>query len=139
MSRMFANFRLPHLWRARGIYAALLCLAISIFALVSPLGVTNVSAATSAQVTVDASHTLGTLTNTSKGLNTAVWDGNLLDGAATTAIKNAGVHILRYPGGSTSDTYHWQSNTTSPGTNLLPPRITLMLLWVWHKQPAHNQ
>ena len=115
MSRMFANFRLPHLWRARGIYA--LCLAISIFALVSPLGVTNVSAATSAQVTVDASHTLGTLTNTSKGLNTAVWDGNLLDGAATTAIKNAGVHILRYPGGSTSDTYHWQSNTTSPGTN----------------------
>jgi hypothetical protein len=94
---------------------ALLCLLISAIALVNPLGATSASAATGAQVTINAGQALGTLTGISKGLNTAVWDGDLTDSAAATAIKNAGVGMLRYPGGSTSDVYHWQSNSNVSG------------------------
>ena len=75
----------------------------------------HVAAATSAQVTINTGQSLGALTSSSKGLNTAVWDGNLLDSAASTAVRNAGINVLRYPGGSTSDVYHWQSNTNVSG------------------------
>jgi hypothetical protein len=78
------------------------------------------AAATSAQATINASQSLGSLANTSEGLNTAIWDGNLLDSASTAAIKNAGVGVLRYPGGSGSDIYHWQSNTEDNGGYVNP-------------------
>ncbi len=115
MTRMLPRF---HLFRKQSIgiaSVALLCLFVAAFAIANPLSATHVSAATGAQVTVNAGQTLGTLSSISKGLNTAVWDGNLLDSAASTAIKNAGVGLLRYPGGSTSDVYHWQSNSNVAG------------------------
>ncbi len=93
--------------------AGICCTLILSIMIFSPLG--RAVAATSAQVTVNASQSLGSLTNTSEGLNTAIWDGNMLDSASTTAIKNAGVTTLRYPGGSGSDIYHWQSNTEDNG------------------------
>jgi hypothetical protein len=81
----------------------------------SPLNIRQVSAASSAQVTINAGQSLGTLSPISEGLNTAVWDGDMVDSASSAAIKNAGVGLLRYPGGSTSDVYHWQSNTNVSG------------------------
>jgi hypothetical protein len=69
------------------------------------------------QVTVNANQTMGTLSNTSYGINTAVWDGHMLDSASLSAVKNAGVKVLRYPGGSTSDVYHWQSNSNNTSNN----------------------
>ena len=117
MPTAFAYLRLSH-WKGTKIACTMvLCMLISALALVSPLGAISASAATPAipaQITVNAHQSLGKLTTISKGLNTAVWDTNLLDSASTTAIKNAGVQLLRYPGGSTSDVYHWQSNTTVP-------------------------
>ena len=115
MSRMFAGLRLPRRQGAGIASVALLCVLVSVLAIVNPLGATNASAATAAQVTVNAGQSLGTLSGMSKGLNTAVWDGNMLDSAASTAIKNAGIGMLRYPGGSTSDVYHWQSNSNVAG------------------------
>lgn len=117
MSRMFAGLRLrkPRRRGAALVCAVLLCMVASGFAIMNPLGAARVSAATSAQVTVNAGQSLGTLTGLSKGLNTAVWDGNLLDSAASSAIKNAGIGMLRFPGGSTSDVYHWQSNSLVAG------------------------
>src|SRR5215469_3570217 len=115
MTRMFAGLRMP---RRRGIGiagAALLCVLISTVAIVNPLGLSRVHAATSAQATINASQSLGSLTNTSEGLNTAIWDGQMLDSASTTAVKNAGVAVLRYPGGSASDVYHWQSHSEDNG------------------------
>jgi alpha-L-arabinofuranosidase len=105
-------------------WTGLLCAFISTLALLNPWGAHNVSAAASASVTIQANHALGHITDASKGLNTAVWDGNLLDNASTTAIKNADVHLLRYPGGSTSDVYHWQSNTNVPGQGYANPNDT---------------
>lgn len=115
MSRMFAGLPLS---RRRGFWitsAVLLCLLISALTVVNPFGTTRASAATGAQVTVNAGQSLGALTSMSKGLNTAVWDGDLLDSASATAVKNAGIGMLRFPGGSTSDVYHWQSNTLVAG------------------------
>jgi hypothetical protein len=63
------------------------------------------------QVTINANTTVGTLPNTAFGINDAAWDGHLLDSSIPGMLQQAGVQVMRYPGGSTSDYYHWQSNT----------------------------
>jgi alpha-L-arabinofuranosidase len=115
MTRMFARFHTIHRRNAGIASIAVLCLLISAMAITNTLGTTRAFAASSAQVTVNAGQALGTLSTISKGLNTAVWDNDLLDSSTGTAIKNIGVGMLRYPGGSTSDVYHWQSNTLVAG------------------------
>ncbi len=72
-------------------------------------------------VTVDASSVLGTVPSTANGVNTAVFDGHLNDATAATALAGAEVDALRYPGGSTSDVYHWQTNTTVSGQSYANP------------------
>ena len=49
------------------------------------------------------------------GFNTAVWDSNFDSPTTVSLLKEVGARILRFPGGSLSDEYHWASNTT--GTN----------------------
>lgn len=73
------------------------------------------SAQTAVSVGVNAGTNLATIPAQGFGLNTAVWDGNLLDGAIPNLLKQAGVAALRYPGGSTSDVYNWQTNSIVPG------------------------
>ncbi len=72
-------------------------------------------------VTVDASSSLGTVPNDATGVNTAVFDGYLNDSAASSALANAGVDALRYPGGSTSDVYDWQTNSVVDGQSYANP------------------
>src|SRR5579859_4799257 len=98
------------------------CILLLSIVLFSPLE--RAAAASSARATINASQSLGTFTNTSEGINTAVWNGNILDSAAITSLKNANVKTMRYPGGSTSDVYHWQSNTTVPGQSYADPSNT---------------
>jgi hypothetical protein len=86
----------------------------------APLGIgifTSHAAAstTTAVVTVDGAHTLSTLSPLSIGTNTAVWDSHLQDAAVPGLLRQDGVQVMRFPGGSTSDTYHWQTNTDEPG------------------------
>ncbi|WP_236601901.1 cellulose-binding protein [Ktedonobacter sp. SOSP1-52] len=76
------------------------------------------------QVTVDTHHTLATIPETALGTNAAVWDGHLLDQGVPDLLHNAGVKVIRYPGGSTSDVYHWQSNTTEPNQGYANPNNT---------------
>ena len=113
MTRKLHNLPTLHRSRTWFICAAVCSILVLSIAMLSLPG--RASAATSAQVTVNASQSLGSLTNASEGLNTAIWDGSMLDSASTTAIKNAGVSVLRYPGGSASDVYHWQSNSEING------------------------
>ena len=70
---------------------------------------------TTSSVTVNAGATLATIPTPAWGLNTAVWDGNLLDSAVPDLLSKAGVAALRFPGGSTADVYNWQSNSIVPG------------------------
>ncbi len=66
-------------------------------------------------VTVDASRTVRTIDARHFGVNAAVWDA-VFDTTTTIALlTEMGNQTLRFPGGSLSDDYHWQTNTT--GTN----------------------
>jgi hypothetical protein len=81
---------------------------------------TAAAATLSASVTVNASQSLGTFTDIGVGANTAVWDSNLADTQTATLMRNANVKMLRYPGGSYADIYHWQTHTADGGAFIAP-------------------
>jgi hypothetical protein len=70
-------------------------------------------------VTVNAREGLGEIPNTGYGLNSAVWDSQMNTSAVQGLLGQAGVKMLRYPGGSYGDIYHWQNNT-APGGFVAP-------------------
>jgi hypothetical protein len=75
------------------------------------------AAATTApvNVTVNVREGLGTVPSTAYGLNQAVWDGQMNSQFSVNMLKQAGVGMMRYPGGSYGDIYHWQTNTAPGG------------------------
>jgi hypothetical protein len=89
-------------------------LALAIGALLSCPGPAH--SQQTASVTVNAASGLGAVPATALGVNTAVWDGLLLDTSVPTLLKRAGVTTLRFPGGSTADVYHWQHNAATAGS-----------------------
>jgi hypothetical protein len=70
-------------------------------------------------VTVNARLGLATVPATGLGVNDAVWDSQLGTTATSDLLKSAGVGMIRYPGGSYGDIYHWQDNT-APGGYVAP-------------------
>ncbi len=72
-------------------------------------------ATTSATVTVNIGSSLGTIPSTAFGLNASNYDAHLTDPAIPDLVKATGVGVMRYPGGSDADLYHWQSNARTPG------------------------
>jgi hypothetical protein len=79
------------------------------------------ASATNAQVTVNLHQTLSTVSPLAIGVNDAVWDSNMQDAQVPGLLSADGVRVMRYPGGSTADQFHWQTNTldngSSAGTN----------------------
>ncbi|MFC0438876.1 cellulose binding domain-containing protein [Kutzneria buriramensis] len=73
------------------------------------------TASTSTTVSVNATGGLGTIPSNAIGLNTAVYDGHMNDPAIPGLVKAAGITALRYPGGSYSDIYNWQTNVAQGG------------------------
>jgi hypothetical protein len=73
-----------------------------------------------ANVTVNGTAGVGTVPAHAIGLNTAVYDGGMNDAAITPLLKAAGVNALRYPGGSYSDIYNWQTQTAAAGGYVAP-------------------
>jgi hypothetical protein len=49
------------------------------------------------------------------GVNTAIWDSHLGDAQTLPLLQQAGCLALRWPGGSTSDTYHWAAGANRTG------------------------
>ena len=76
--------------------------------------------ALAASVTVNATAGLGAVPAHAMGLNTAVYDGDMNDAAIPALLKAAGVTALRYPGGSYSDIYNWQTQTAAEGGYVAP-------------------
>jgi Cellulose binding domain/Fibronectin type III domain len=70
-------------------------------------------------VTVNADEGLGTVPATAYGLNQAVWDAQMNTAASVSMLSQAGVEMMRYPGGSYGDIYDWQTNT-APGGYVAP-------------------
>jgi hypothetical protein len=63
-----------------------------------------------ASVVVDTSQTLATISKNVLGMNMAAWYDISQSGLAS-AMQSTGVSMLRWPGGSLSDDYHWQNGS----------------------------
>jgi hypothetical protein len=94
------------------VLAAAVGLAATVLVPVSP---TPASAATSANVSVDASRSLASMPSAAFGMNVAVYDGYMNDSPVPGLLKDAGIGAVRYPGGSYADIYHWKTNTADGG------------------------
>jgi len=64
-----------------------------------------------ASVGVDTTTSLATVPSTAIGLNASTYDGHAADQAVPGLVKDAGVGLMRFPGGTESDQYDWQTNT----------------------------
>jgi len=77
------------------------------------------SAEPDATVLVNARAGLATVPDTGLGVNHAVWDSQLGTNAVSDLLGDAGVRMMRYPGGSYGDIYHWKDHT-APGGYVAP-------------------
>ena len=92
--------------------AAVAALFAGSAALPPAAGAGPAAAATSAAtVSVSAGQTIGTVPSTAIGTNGSVYDAALTDAAVPGLLKNAGTGLIRFPGGTSSDTYNWKNNT----------------------------
>jgi alpha-N-arabinofuranosidase len=64
----------------------------------------------------DAGQTLRPVDARQFGLNTATWDGSLGDSQTLPLLQQIGIRALRWPGGSSSDLYHWASDLAGNAT-----------------------
>ncbi|MEV6814870.1 cellulose binding domain-containing protein [Micromonospora sp. NPDC051296] len=80
----------------------------------------SVSAATApVTVTVNTRAGLATVPDTALGVNHAIWDSQLGTVETSDLLRAAGVQMMRYPGGSYADIYHWRDHT-APGGYVAP-------------------
>lgn len=70
-------------------------------------------------VTVNARAGLARVPDTALGVNHAIWDANLGTTQTSDLLRAAGVRMLRYPGGSYADIYHWRDHS-APGGYVAP-------------------
>ncbi len=66
-------------------------------------------------VNVNAADIVAALPSTAIGLHTSVYANQWGNAALPGRIAEAGVDVLRYPGGSYSDIYHWSNHTATGG------------------------
>jgi hypothetical protein len=80
-----------------------------------PLGTAitqTTTVAIQSSVTVNPSNTGAAISDQLIGMNMAVWDDTPLSDAVP-VFQAAGIKAVRWPGGSTSDTYHWAGQNYS--------------------------
>ncbi len=70
-------------------------------------------------VTVNARAGLARMPAAGLGINDAIWDAELGSAQTSDLLKAAGVKMIRYPGGSYADIYHWETHT-APGGYVAP-------------------
>lgn len=73
------------------------------------------------QLTVRADRSLRTADNRWFGVNAVIWDNDFADNATERnrtlgLLREMGITTLRFPGGSLSDEYHWESNRSRTNT-----------------------
>jgi hypothetical protein len=69
-------------------------------------------------VTLNPAQTMAAMPLEGMGIASAVYDNILVSAGTAAAISNAGIKIVRYPGGSYADTFHWQNYTACSGSYL---------------------
>ncbi|ASW54353.1 cellulose binding domain-containing protein [Plantactinospora sp. KBS50] len=96
--------------------AAALSLPLGCLSVANPVSAADADPVT---VTVNARAGLATVPGTALGVNHAIWDSNLGTTGTSDLLRAAGVRMLRYPGGSYADIYHWETHT-APGGYVAP-------------------
>jgi alpha-L-arabinofuranosidase len=71
---------------------------------------------TAVHLGADAGQVLRPVDGRQFGLNTATWDGSLGNAQTLPLLQQIGCQALRWPGGSTSDGYHWASDPAGNAT-----------------------
>ncbi|MET9633184.1 cellulose binding domain-containing protein [Lentzea sp. NPDC006480] len=99
--------------------ASRLLLVTVLVAACLPAVVGTAAGAPEATVVVNAKAGLATVPDTAIGANHAIWDSQLGTNAVNDLLGDAGVRMMRYPGGSYGDIYHWQTHT-APGGYVAP-------------------
>ncbi|MGW0606211.1 cellulose binding domain-containing protein [Streptomyces sp. NPDC002640] len=102
--------------------AALACAFATVAALAaipSAPAAAGQAAAATVDVSVNAGLGLGTIDRAAYGVNTAIWDSHMNDPEVVDLMGDAGVNVMRYPGGSYGDIYHWKDHT-APGGYVAP-------------------
>jgi hypothetical protein len=85
--------------------------AVATISIVAPAWGATLAAATAATVDVDATTTLATVPSTAIGINGSTYDGALTDTAVPSLLSAVGTDLIRFPGGTSSDSYNWKNNT----------------------------
>ncbi|HWD20556.1 MAG TPA: alpha-L-arabinofuranosidase [Verrucomicrobiae bacterium] len=67
-------------------------------------------------ITVDPAAPLRTVDRRWFGINTAIWDSDFSDPATLSLLRDMGMQFLRFPGGSASDEYNWQTDKSLTNT-----------------------
>jgi hypothetical protein len=67
-------------------------------------------------ITINAHHALRTVDSRLFGLNAAIWDGAYATATTQNLLTEIDNRVLRFPGGSISDIYHWATNTSEGQT-----------------------
>jgi hypothetical protein len=70
-------------------------------------------------VTVNARAGMAVVPEVALGVNHAIWDPHLGTDETSDLLRAAGVRMVRYPGGSYADIYHWETHT-APGGYVAP-------------------
>lgn len=123
---MGVPFRRIGKWAASAVSAAGLCAIGAAFGM-APAAATTASRArpgghapraAAAQplpvaVAVHPGRSLGAIPETAFGINTAVWDANLFGAGIPAQLRTLGLKVLRWPGGSFADTFHWNAAKAS--------------------------
>ena len=78
----------------------------------------------STQVLVDISRTLRTADARWFGINAAIWDSQFDTTDTLSALTEMGCRVLRFPGGSASDDYHWATGFSGSSTFQWPTGYT---------------
>ncbi len=79
-----------------------------------------VQAAYNVNVNVNVNNVLATMPATGIGNNISVYDHNVNNSLTWQALSDAGVQLIRYPGGSYSDLYHWSTKSAVAGGYVHP-------------------
>ncbi len=113
-------------WAAAGFLAALLGAGL-------PLGLD----AATATLSVDAASPGNTfIPLRAFGANAAYWDGSALN-TILPQVQAAGTYFIRYPGGSSSDDFHWNGNGSFDASGHWVPSATSYGL-SWEDTEAHR-
>jgi hypothetical protein len=79
------------------------------------------TALSAATITANAAQPGTAMTKDQLGTNLALYFDESASTSLEALLKNDGIGMVRWPGGSVADTYHWQSNTWSNTTALCSP------------------